>query len=59
MKSERRETIEAASKREFQCELHGIPVTIPSAAKYKGRITCGPVAWLLSRGMKRTFPGIN
>jgi hypothetical protein len=35
MREEKRKAVEADAKREFVCELHGVPVTLPPAAKYK------------------------
>lgn len=35
MKPERREGAEALAKHELVCELHGIPIKIPPATKYK------------------------
>ena len=35
MREEKRKHVEHDAKAEFTCELHGIPVKLPSSAKYK------------------------
>jgi hypothetical protein len=63
MREEKRRSIEAGAKLGIQCELHGIPMTLPSAAKYKKQKydkRAGPdlevgrkVVLALNKGMER------